>query len=293
MNRYELFWPLSVRQIHYYLLNDPPLKHASKPHSVYVNDRKSYQSLDELTVRARLQGYIPMDAIDDDTRPIVVWDVHDDVQGYIRRDIRRLFMGYARDLLQSQPNHIEIIGEKLTIKSIIQPIAEENCIPFALGRGYGNLPIRAKMLERFEESGKEKLVILFLSDFDADGDEIVHSFARSMRDDFDIDEDLLVPIKVALTHEQVQTMDLQTDEMSEAKPSSPNYQKFVAKYGSNRAYELEALKPEDMQKLLKKAIDSVIDTDAFNDEIDEEQEDAAFLAGRRERVLEALEDDLE
>src|SRR5262249_44982507 len=46
--------PLSVRQIHYYLLNDPPLMHASKSASTYRNDERSYKALDELLTRARV-----------------------------------------------------------------------------------------------------------------------------------------------------------------------------------------------------------------------------------------------
>jgi hypothetical protein len=42
------FWPLSDRQIHYALLNDPPLIHASKPKSRYKNDLASYKSLVDL-----------------------------------------------------------------------------------------------------------------------------------------------------------------------------------------------------------------------------------------------------
>src|SRR5262249_18709857 len=33
LNKYAEFWPLTLRQIHYYLLNDPPLRHARKPGS--------------------------------------------------------------------------------------------------------------------------------------------------------------------------------------------------------------------------------------------------------------------
>lgn len=44
------FCPLSDRSIHYALLNDPALRHAAKPHSVYANDRASYHDLtDPLT----------------------------------------------------------------------------------------------------------------------------------------------------------------------------------------------------------------------------------------------------
>src|SRR5204863_7147 len=56
------FWPLDDRTIHYELLGDPPLKHASKPDSVYVNHKNSYNSLTELLTRARLEGIIPMDS---------------------------------------------------------------------------------------------------------------------------------------------------------------------------------------------------------------------------------------
>ncbi len=81
------FWPLSDRQIHYALLNDPPLVHASKSGSVYRNDRRSYQALTDLLTRARVAGIIPMEVIEDATRPVTVWDVHADVQGFLRREL--------------------------------------------------------------------------------------------------------------------------------------------------------------------------------------------------------------
>ena len=42
------------------------------------------------------------------------------------------------------------------------------------------------MAQRFKCSGKAQLVLLVLSDFDPEGEDIGHSFARSMRDDFRI-----------------------------------------------------------------------------------------------------------
>jgi hypothetical protein len=74
--------------------------------------------------------------------------------------------------MQSQPNHSEIIGEKNTIGSIIRPVAAEYCIPMTLGRGYCSLPPRHEMAKRFQRSGKEKLLILILSDFDPDGETV-------------------------------------------------------------------------------------------------------------------------
>lgn len=283
------FWPLSVRGIHYCLLNDPPLRHAKKPGSIYQNDRPSYQDLDDLTVRARLTGDIAWDAIADETRPVVTWNVHCDVNTFISDQLDHFLKGYWRDLLQSQPNHIEIIGEKLTVQGIIRPAAMKYCVPYSIGRGYGSLPIRAEMVQRWEASGKDKLILLILSDFDPDGEEIAHSFARSLRDDFDVDEKLLVPIKVALTSDQV--VEFKLPSKMTAKKDSAGYERFTKQHGKN-AYELEALQPEQLQAVLQRAIDNVLDTEAFNAEIDQEHEDAAFLEETRWQVLEAIRDEL-
>ena len=165
------FWPLSDRQIHYALLNDPPLIHASKPDSVYANDEKFYKALVELLTRARLAREIGMNVIADPTRPVSKWPVRDDIQSYIRDEVGNMFLGYWRDLMQSQPNHLEIVGEKNTIEPLIRPIASQYCIPMTIGRGFCSLPPRAAIAQRFQDSGKERLVLLILSDFDPDGEE--------------------------------------------------------------------------------------------------------------------------
>lgn len=109
------YWPLSDRRIHYALLNNPPLIHAKKPGSRYRNDKKSYKAVCELLTRARLAGLIPFNAIGDETRPVTTWDVYPNVGPFFRSQIDDFGTGYWRDLMQSQPNHIEIVGEKLTM----------------------------------------------------------------------------------------------------------------------------------------------------------------------------------
>jgi hypothetical protein len=169
LDEYEDSWPLSVRQIHYYLLNDPPLIHANKPKSRYRNTIQCYKAADELITRARLTSEISFDAIHDPTRPIVTWQVYREAAPFIRRELDRFLKDYYRDLMKSQPNHIEIIGEKNTIEGAIRPIAMEFTIPFCIGRGYSSLPPRHAMARRFKKSGKENLILLVLSDFDQRG----------------------------------------------------------------------------------------------------------------------------
>ncbi|MCD4726056.1 MAG: ParB/RepB/Spo0J family partition protein [Pirellulales bacterium] len=277
------FWPVSVRQIHYGHLNDPALIHASKPGSTYRNDRRSYQALVELVARARVAGIVPMRIIQDATRPVTVWKVHNDVQDFIRGEVDGFCKGYWRDLTQSQPSHIEIVGEKNTIGPIIRPIAAQYCIPVTIGRGFCSLRPRYDIAERFRKSGKDRLVLLILSDFDPDGEEIAHSFARSLRDDFGIEE--IEPVKVALTADQVDEYELPP--AMQAKQTSTNYKRFADKHGDD-AWELEALPPETLQSVLQEAIDSVLDVEAFNHEVDQEKADAAKLEGVRHVTLETL-----
>jgi hypothetical protein len=289
LNMYKKFQPLTDRQIHYYLQNDPPLIHASKPHSTYANNRDSYKSVCTLLTCARLEGSIPFDCIHDPTRPIELWNRPQSLGPFIRDEIDWFLKGYYRDLMQSQPNHIEILAEKNTVASILQPVAEEFGIPMTIGRGYSSIPPRHALAERFKNSGKDKLILLIASDFDSEGEDIPESFALSMRDDFGIEE--IVPIKVALTHEQVLSMNLAADNLSTPpKKSSSRTKKFVERYGKGQAvYELEAIPPDRLQILLREAILSVIDLDAFNAEVEREKEDMKLLAAARKIVKKTLE----
>jgi hypothetical protein len=277
------YLPVSLRAIHYKLLNNPPLTHASKPDSVYKNNKKSYSKLNDLLTRARLEGTIPFESIIDETRPSETWDFCRSVDEFIRQEVDGFLRGYWRDLAQSQPNHIEVVCEKLTLKAVVHQVCEQYCIPYLIGRGYASIQPRWEMVQRFKKSGKEKLVVIFLSDHDPDGEEISQSFARSLRDDFDID---VVAIRGALTVEQVAQYDLPPG--VNAKRSSSNFPKFSDAYGTV-AHELEALPPETLAEILTATIDRVLDITAFNVELDKEKEDAAFLESRRRVILEFIQ----
>jgi hypothetical protein len=273
------YWPLTDRQIHYNLLNDPPLRHASKPNSRYVNDEKSYNDTTDMLTRGRLEGQIPWNAIGDETRPVCTWDVFASPGPFIREKLSDFMKGYARDLLRSQPNHIEIVGEKNTVESIIRPVAMEFTIPYTIGRGYSSLDPRRKMYLRYIRSGKMKLILLILSDFDAEGEDIPHSFARSMRDDFGIQD--IVPVKVGLTHAQTLGAGLHPNRLKATSSRAP---KFREKYGED-TYELEAVPPATLQQYLRDVITSILDVDAYNAEVDRERQDAAYLAEVRRTSL--------
>jgi hypothetical protein len=294
LNDLREFWPVSERQIHYNLLNEPPLKHASKPNSRYQNDHASARALSELVTRARIAGLIDEDAIDDETRPIVEWRTYRDTGAFIEDQLRRFMTGYWRQVMQSQPNHIELLVEKNTIAGILNDVAGEVAVPMTSGRGFASYPPRAKMRNRFHQSGKNKLVIIIVSDFDPAGEAIAESFARSMRDDFEIEE--VFPIKAALTHKQVTTMTDLPPSLEPPKPTgksgkgaNTHYPQWLRKYGRNQgAYELEALAPAVLQRVVRETIDSVIDHDLYNADVREHRSEVQKIAGVRKAIADML-----
>jgi len=280
------FWPETVRRVHYLLLNDPPLRHDRKPGSTYKNDLASYKALTNLLLRARLIGEIPYEAIEDETRPIRVIQTYQNPADFIKDQTNHFLRGYARDLLRGQSNHIEILVEKNAIRKHVEQVADDYCIPVTTGRGYSSLTPRLQMVRRFVRSGKEKLILLILSDFDPDGEEIAAAFPRSLRDDFGMSN--VMAHKVALSGDDVREYGLPAD--MEAKNTSRNYMKFVARHGIHVA-ELDAAPVELLQNKLRTAIESCLDMELFRREQDQEKNDAAFIAARKKMVVETMKGD--
>lgn len=283
------FLPVTVRFIHYHLLNDPPLVHASKPGSTYRNNKDCYKNLVDLIARARLTGDIPFESIDDETRPVTQTSCWRNSAEFFQSELNNFMRGYQRDLMQSQPNHIELLVEKNTAANILKTVALNYCIPMTSGRGFCSLPPRYNIAERFRKSGKEKLVLIMFSDFDPDGDEIAHSFARSLRDDFLIEN--IVPFKASLISDQVKNLSLPSSSAVEAKEKSVNYKRFVQKYGADQTcFELESMTPDQIQSIADEAIRRVIDCELFNREVEQEKLDAVELGAARKAVRETLKD---
>ena len=277
------FWPLTVRRVHYLLLNDPPLRHDKKTGSTYKNDLGSYKALTNLLLRARLTGDIPHQAIEDELRPIRVIQTYQNNADFIKAETEDFLRGYARDLLRGQAHHIEILVEKNAIRKHIELVADEYCIPCTTGRGYSSLTPRWKMVQRFKRSSKERLILLILSDFDPDGEEIAASFPRSLRDDFGLSS--VVVHKVALSGADVREHGLPGD--MEAKVSSPNYRKFVARHGVHVA-ELDAAPVVLLQGKLRDAIESCLDMELFRAELATEKDDAAKIVATKKMVIKAM-----
>ena len=287
IREHEEFWPLSVRQIHYRLLGSTaPLRHASKPGSTYINDKKSYQSLCDLLARGRIEGLVPWQAIDDETRPEMLNNHYRNTGQFYEHGIRDFLRGYQRNRQQSQPHHIEIIAEKLTVKTILELVAEEYSIPLTISRGMSGPTVKKKIADRYRRSKKQNLILLVVADLDPAGDAIAQDIRDAFERDFGIQSSRIEVYKVALNIDQVNEMDLEPS--MEAKESSPTYDAFVERYRITDAYELEALEPADLQQILEDAIEEVMAMDAYWAELEEEKKDAVGIVASKTMVIEFM-----
>ncbi len=292
-NENQAYWPLSVRQIHYRLLNNPPLKFTTKGKSKsktdrrYANDVSSYKALVNLLARARIEGLFPWRAIDDETRPEELNNHHWNPHAFFKIEFNDFLMGYRRSRQQSQRDHIEIVAEKLTVRSIVDSIASEYSIPLTISRGHCGPTLKRKIVQRFKLSRKSRLVLLCVTDLDPAGEVIIQNFKDDFADDFGLDHDLVFVMRAALNMDRVEEFDLSPSYDTDEKDITTKAA-YEDKYGTTNAYELEAMEPDALQEALTEDIDSVLDIDAYNAEIEQEDVDAVAIQARRVVVADFL-----
>ena len=281
----EELWPVSVRAIHYELLNNPPLKNSKTQASLYSNDTNSYNDTSAMLTRLRLFGDVPWRAISDPTRPVVEWQQHGNAAEFISQQVHDFLNGFRRDCLQSQEAYVEVVGEKLALIPVIRPVCAEYGIPYMVGRGWSSIDARRKLMLRFRKSGKRHIILLVLGDHDPDGKEIAANYVKSLRDDFGIRENRISATMVAITEEQVELYDLPCK--LKAKKKSTRHKKFVEEFGDN-VWEVEALKPKVLQKILRESIEGALDLDRYNAEIDAAKADEEHILQMRAKAVKLL-----
>lgn len=285
------YWPLSVRQIHYNLLNDPPLKLVPKrskydpEHYRYKNDAGSYDALVELLRQARYHGHISMGCIDDITRPQVTHSGYRSVSQFVHQEIDCFLTGYHRDRQQDQPRHVELFGEKSTLMTMLSRISKEYYVPLSLGRGFCSTPVFRDMARRFKDSGKDSMVLVIVSDFDPEGLELADDAIRTLRDLWEI------PIeghRVAITQDQIAELGLHQD-FNPAKETSSRYRRFLDRTGGDtRTWEVEALPPDYLMEEVKAAIEANLNMDVFNYIVGRESDDCYELSQIKQTIASSM-----
>ena len=98
VEKYEDYWPLSVRQVHYRLLSLPPFVRNINTSERYQNDLASYGALSGFLLRARINGLVPWQAIDDTTRPVSLGGGFSSPERFYKQEWDDFLSGYSRQV---------------------------------------------------------------------------------------------------------------------------------------------------------------------------------------------------
>ena len=282
------YWPLSVRQVHYKLLNNPPLTQTTKKKSErwrYKNNLACYSKLSSLLVSARYHADVSWEAIDDATRESKTYQHYANPAGFIENEVKFFLTGYQRNRMEGQPNHIELIVEKNTLLNIVSDIAENFHIPITALRGYGGPSLWREIEERWRATvanhagpNEPKCILIIVSDHDPEGLNLADDAVRSLRDNHGLD---VIAIRPAVTLGQVRRYNLTSNP---AKESSTRFKQYVKRTGTKLCWECEALEPDVLRQCVHDAILKVVDVDQLNAVQEREAQEKQDIAAMRVKL---------
>ncbi|MBA7669103.1 hypothetical protein ES703_77231 [subsurface metagenome] len=248
------------------------------------NTEVTYKSLSRATVLAREQAIINPLCFDDRVRTSTGGDYgYDSPEGFIEEQVDELRDSpstYTRRLWQSQAVLPIIWLEKDALFTPVNSIAERYRIKVYAARGYSSFTAVYQAAQEID--GYKPVRVLQLTDFDPSGEDMVRDLQTRLHrygaEDFEIE-------KIALTHHQVSSLGLPP---MPAKTSDPRYDRFAASYGDN-AVELDALPPDELERIVRDAITSLIDQTAWNAEIAKAKHEREDIQRQIDELLENLE----
>lgn len=246
-------YTLTLRQLYYRLVESKILE----------NKQSNYDRLGSVVDDARKNGLIDWDAIEDRTRFLRSIANYRDPSNFMERMLRY----YAEDLWRDQENYCEVWIEKDALIGVVERPCNEYRVPHFACRGYpssSELYIAGKRLRRKLDAGKN-VTIFYLGDHDPSGldmdrsnDELANMYGRTGHIEFR---------RLGLTFDQVQEYNLVPDP---AKESDGRFAAYAEQYG-NESWELDALRPQVIDTLIRDAITSVLDQDDFDAKLEQEE----------------------
>lgn len=286
---YQEYLPLTVRAIHYILLDKNVLTNTKKKDSVYKNDRSSYSGLSNLLTKLRINKTIKYEWIRDDGRKLYKNRGFDSAKRYIDYEVNKMFTNYFRDIQQSQKAYNIIFCEKETLRPILEKLTIKYGIPIAFIKGGSSLTIRHNFINDWQNSGSKRIInAMVLSDFDPAGYRIKDTLIGSLQSDFknELKGIALNAFHIGITPKQIAKYNLHSD--LDAKESDKNFIHFVNVTNSLKAYELDSLKPNQLLDEVEEAIKNCIDIDLLNDEIEKYNNDLDEIETIRQKFSLAL-----
>ncbi len=278
----------TVRQVHYALLNDPPITDTQSGRR-YANNEASYNALTSLAARLRVAGELPFNAFTDATRPLRNPRTYRDAAEYVSETLRLFGGDYRRNYMKSQDVYFAVAVEKEAEAAILETHILERWpgVPLVVCRGFSSFPLVNELVMAYKASGKKHLTIITLSDCDPQGEDIAADLSQKLIE-IGLDPCAFTLVRAGLTHEQARRFNARPQPIkAKGKAGKTVARRFADRHGTSDVYELEAIPPHALLSILDEAIESRIDAAAYNQEVEADERDAKYIMDERKRLLKA------
>lgn len=272
-------YTLTLRQLYYQFVAKALLE----------NSDRSYKRLGSIITDARLGGEISWYAIEDNHRstaaPHFVQESEDEVLDGIEYHL-------ALDFWAPQENYLEIWVEKDALLGVVNKAAERWKVPTMACKGYMSASEAWRAGQRFKEQSEngKSCFLIHLGDHDPSGIDMTRD--NGARLDMFAGEGVVEVRRIALNMDQVQKY---APPPNPAKITDSRATGYIKKFGG-KSWELDALEPSVLDKLIDTEIRKLVDADEWARVRTEQKEKRDVLgalsehwgAGLRDKLVEMM-----
>ncbi len=261
-------YSLTLRQLYYQYVQ----------RGIIPNTQQEYKRLGDLLSKARLAGMIDWNVLEDRTRNLKGWSGGYDSPGDYFEGIAS---GYFVDAHIGQSNYVEVWIEKDALAGVVERPANRWRVRYFSCRGYSSQSEQYAAGQRFanEADNGKSCHILHLGDHDPSGIDMT----RDNQDRLSMFSYNNIQVhRIALNMDQVEELQ---PPPNPAKITDARATEYIRRFGK-KSWELDALPPDYIDKLIDGHLRNLIDIDAFNERKAIERE------GQREiqKIAERYED---
>ena len=233
-------YALTLRQLHYQFV----------ARDIYPNTQASYNMLGRLISDGREAGLVSWTSIEDRGRNLMGMEY----QISPKEALKKLRDNYKKNLWENQPCRVEVWVEKQALEGVIGRICNELRVNFFATKGYNSQSEQWRAGRRFANyiQHGQRPIVLHLGDHDPSGIDMT----RDNRDRLELFTGVPVQVtRLALNMEQVERL---RPPPNPARDTDSRFEDYRKKFG-DESWELDALNPEFIHDLIRKAVNDFRD----------------------------------
>ncbi len=273
---------ITLRQLYYRLVS----------RLLIPNTINSYKRLSRIMVKAREDGDVPLNCLEDRSRRgLGRGDVgYNSAEEYLKKKITTLqdsWKSFTMPMWDDQPKNVMISLEKDALSRLVSREANRFSVRTFPTRGYPSFSFVQEMSRYItRQLGGKPTVVLYFGDFDPSGVDIERDLSERLErygaKDFTVQ-------RIALTADQIKKYSLPP---MPVKRSDARADSFLEEHG-DRAVELDALDPNLLQTTVRKAVVKNINMRKWNARVRKTEELQRWIRDKLDDIEKALDSEID